>query len=79
MHITVVNILVILFVVALLIFLLDATAGRGVITGNGQAHLRAITQCQLRLHQSLTVGAPAHNHAAVVILDRPGENLTGRG
>ena len=36
-------------------------------------------QCQLCLHQSLSIGTSSYYHTAVIILDSTGEDLTGRG
>ena len=78
MLVTVVEIHRIIQSVALLIRLLDASAARRIIMGDGETNLAAIIEGKRTLHQSLAEGSTANHHATVLILDGSGNNLCGR-
>ena len=58
--------------------LLDASAGRCVITGDGNAEAAAVIEIERLLHEALPERTAADYPASVVILDGSGEDFAGR-
>ena len=68
-----------LVLVALGIGFLDAPPRGRIIMRDGEAYHRAVFKLQRALYQPLSEGAPAHDDAAVLVLDGTGEDLRRRG
>ena len=78
MLVTVVEIHRIIQSVSLLIRLLDASAARRIIMGDGEANLAAIIEAERTLHHSLAEGSATYHYSTILILDGSGNNLCGR-
>ena len=78
MLVTLVQIHRIIQSVTFLIWLLDASAARRIVMGDGETNLAAIIEGQRTLHQSLAEGSATNHYATVLILDGSGNNLGGR-
>ena len=64
--------------VAVDIRLLYRSPRRGIVTRHGKTHGRAVVERYLILHQPLAEGAATYDKAAVVVLQRSGQNLARR-
>ena len=62
----------------LVVYRLDAAPAGDVILSGGKFQVGVIRQVERCLHQSLAVGARAHNHSTVEVLQRARRNLTCR-
>ena len=72
------HILSIVFLLALLVRLLDATPCGSVVVGNGEANHRTVGQVDGTLYQALAKGATTYDNTAVVVLDGTRDNLCCR-
>ena len=61
-----------------IVWLLNATSGRCIITGNREANHRTVGQIYRTLHQSFTKRTASYNNPSVPILHGTADNLTGR-
>src|SRR5690625_1536683 len=59
--------------------ILDRTTAWRVIASGGQFYRAPIAQRQNRLHGAFTEGRRAHDHRALVVLQRTGDDLGSRG
>ena len=67
--------LLIVFVLAVGVWLLDTSSGGSVITGDGQSDESAVGEVHLLLHQSFTERPTSDDRTAVVVLDGTGEDF----
>ena len=72
------EILLVAGVLAVGVGLLDTTARRREVTGNGQADHAAVGERNLLLDEALSERAPANNRGPVIVLHGSGENLRRR-
>ena len=59
--------------------LLDAAAAGDIVLRNGHLQFAVVVEVARLLHQPLTVGALAHHHRAIKVLQRPANDLTCAG
>ena len=78
MFVTLVQIHRIIQSVTFLIWLLDASAARRIVMGDGETNLATIIEGQRTLHQSLAEGSATNYYTTVLILDGSGNNFGGR-
>ena len=78
MLVTLVQIHRIIQSVTFLIWLLDASAARRIVMGDGETNLATIIEGQRTLHQSLAEGSATYHYSTVLILNGSGNNLCGR-
>ena len=74
-----VEVVVVVFLVALLVGLLDAASRGRVVVGDGDSHHRPVGEVERALHESLAKGATAHHRGAVLVLERTRDDLGGGG
>ena len=70
-----VDILIVVYRVALGVRLLDAAARRGVVVGDGKTHHRTVGELDGALDETLTKGATSHDDSAVLILQRTADDF----